>query len=110
MIPEAPESRARLIIQLSSEGIRMIGLIPRLVMVLQSYRGCHQYNASIGRGERLRARTYVVVIRIGDLAVFGVDQQPVEARDRGDRLSQERPTHAIENTNPKSSIHRRARL
>lgn len=110
MIPEAPESRARLIIQLSSEGIRMIGLIPRLVIVLQSYGVCHQYDAIINRGGRLRVWTYVVVIRIGDLTVLGVDQQPVEARDRGDRLSQERPTHAIDNTNPKSLTRRRAIL
>jgi hypothetical protein len=36
MIPDAPESRARLIIQLSSDGILTIGLMPRLVIVLQS--------------------------------------------------------------------------
>lgn len=37
MIPDAPESRARLIIQLSSDGILTIGLMPRLVIVLQSW-------------------------------------------------------------------------
>ena len=88
----------------------MIGLIPRLVMVLQSYRKFHQYDVTTARDGYLRARTYVVVIRIGDLAVLGVDQQPVEARDRGDRLSQERPTHAIDKTNPKNSIRRQAIL
>jgi hypothetical protein len=43
MMPDAPESRARLIIQLSSDGILTIGLMPRLVIVLQS---CHMEKRS----------------------------------------------------------------
>jgi hypothetical protein len=76
-----PVSRARLIIQISSSGMRTIGEMP-LEAILRDRSDLERLlillNERIGQ---------VIVVRVVDQAVLRVDAHPVQLRDGGNLMS-----------------------